>query len=733
MSSLLAILLVVNSTRGHHYLFSYPPDPKRLLAAKRNYSDHQTDFAVGSSSSALANNSINLNTINNNNSNNNTNSNGNSSHSNSGSIDDTSIQDISITSDEADIFAGRDTIFNFDVSFLADALAPKSPLCDRKFQLSIDDLTFVGHPVSLSSPHHADTDDSSDSNLEFSASSSTVASTPLSHTNSPLPSLPHTPSTSSIHMNSKRLSLHDSLEDQFGHSGVRDCEDEKERRERRDREESSDIGEHKADAFQHSSENSSDSSDDEQHDDSDTSVSETFPGSTSIHMTLFHVVFVMSPPDLELNAQVDTLYKNVILRYSSALRYEQLRCGYVQEEIEKVLGLKEEALNKGTPYLETMGEILRESSLARDIKQIYTAISSNTAAHVIINDFIDLSLQIPTIGNAFKASSFDRENMALSYYSHQAGAGANMPIGNTRDHYVGSSLMDIYSVAGYEYDNYPVLCPYHTLLLLEDPEEVLKNMPLDASPTLVQLVQILTPTQSLQELHLLLDCSLAQIYRLAAHLIYWRKAKLIHTISTRNIYVVSPHAKLDDMASLEADFKSHIPNLSLPVLLSKLQHAQQYHLVYHVKELKNQYLEAITYLIRKDLVVQLHMYLVLLVPPEKKAGVDTPQSQYDTQLLMSVNEQGDTTNPTSSPNNNNHTNSNVNSTVPTIDPEWNRIKRATYERAPKEVAELFERLRPYMNGQHHIEEVIYREGVSRRQLGLVLKYYRDKIVTVYHY
>lgn len=106
--------------------------------------------------------------------------------------------------------------------------------------------------------------------------------------------------------------------------------------------------------------------------------------------------------------------------------------------------------------------------------------------------------------------------------------------------------MDIYSVAGYEYDNYPVLCPYHTLLLLEDPEEVLKNMPLDASPTLVQLVQILTPTQSLQELHLLLDCSLAQIYRLAAHLIYWRKAKLIHTISTRNIYVVSPTAKLDE-------------------------------------------------------------------------------------------------------------------------------------------------------------------------------------------
>jgi hypothetical protein len=140
-------------------------------------------------------------------------------------------------------------------------------------------------------------------------------------------------------------------------------------------------------------------------------------------------------------------------------------------------------LKKGTPYDQVMREILRESSLARDIRQIYKAISANTAAHVIINDFIDLSLQIPAIGmtNGCESSSnSDRESLFS-------------PAQGKKDNY--TSLMDIYSVAGYEYDSYPVLCPYHTLLLLEDPEEVLKNMPLDASPTLVQLVQILTPTQ----------------------------------------------------------------------------------------------------------------------------------------------------------------------------------------------------------------------------------------------
>jgi hypothetical protein len=66
----------------------------------------------------------------------------------------------------------------------------------------------------------------------------------------------------------------------------------------------------------------------------------------------------------------------------------------------------------------------------------------------------------------------------------------------------------------------------------------------------------------------------------------------------------------------------------------------------------------------------------------------------------------------------------------TVD-EWNRLKRVNYERAPKEICELFERLKPYMNGQHHVEEIIYREGITRRQMGLVLKYYRDKILTFY--
>ncbi|KAI9492884.1 nitrogen permease regulator of amino acid transport activity 3-domain-containing protein [Zychaea mexicana] len=428
-------------------------------------------------------------------------------------------------------------------------------------------------------------------------------------------------------------------------------------------------------------------------------------------MTLFHVVFVMSPPDLELNARTDMIYTHVVRRYAAALQYEQLRCGYIQDEFEKILAIRDDAINKSTPYDEVMKNILQESSLARDIKQIYAAISTDNIAHIIINDFIDLSLQIPVFGEMVPPSD----------------GGMALPLARTQDYYY-ASLMDIYGMSGYEYDNYPIICPYHTLLLLEDPEEVLKNMPLDASPTLVQLVQILTPTQSLQELHLLLDCSLAQIYRLAAHLIYWRKAKLIHTIHARNIYVISPQAKLEDLESLNTDFKMHIaiPNLDLPRLLSQLSIAKPLHMI-APKEFRNQYLEAITYLVRKDLVIQLHMFLVLM---ELSTAIDDDQDD------NSLSRRSSNSNTNMPPTNASPPTDAVISSSPgqtSMLDSRNRFKRLIHDKVPKEVAELFERLTPFMDGKHHIEEIMYREGVSRRQLSLVLKYYRDSIVVVYHY
>jgi len=105
---------------------------------------------------------------------------------------------------------------------------------------------------------------------------------------------------------------------------------------------------------------------------------------------------------------------------------------------------------------ELMQITLKKSTLARTIADVYDAISTDSTAHVLVNDYIDISLQIPSF------SPFDQDN-------------------NRQD--------------SYQYTQFPVITPHKTLLLLEDPQDILKAMPLDANPTLVQLIQIITPTQ----------------------------------------------------------------------------------------------------------------------------------------------------------------------------------------------------------------------------------------------
>jgi hypothetical protein len=106
---------------------------------------------------------------------------------------------------------------------------------------------------------------------------------------------------------------------------------------------------------------------------------------------------------------------------------------------------------------------------------------------------------------------------------------------------------------------------------------------------------------------------------------------------------------------LEADFKSHVPGLDLPTLLSELSSTRPLYTITPSKELRQQYCVAIMYLLRFDLVIQLHMYLVLLPIPKEVS----PTSTSDDQLGSS----------------------------PTDD--W--LKRFASDKAPREVADLFQR------------------------------------------
>ncbi|KAF9396377.1 Nitrogen permease regulator 3 [Podila verticillata] len=508
-------------------------------------------------------------------------------------------------------------------------------------------------------------------------------------------------------------------------------------------------------------------------------------------MSFFHVVFVIKPVQLQLNTVADQVYKNIACKLTAALRYEELNSHYVKQ---------------------FHNQVLSTSSLARAVRLIYDGISVDKVCHVVLNDSIDISLQIPHLAPLPRANSHIHRQIQNSSNNDSPSANTNGTNGSQNGQGIYSSgsytnganqqalmtpmvtqywgiggmgyMMDDFEIGyAYEYESFPVLFPYHTLLLLEDPEEILKDIPLDANPTLVKLVQILVPYQCLDELQYILDCSMAQIYRLASHLIYWRKAKLIDQIRISNVYVVAPQAGINEYGPA---YKAHIPGAGKD------------------KEVQTLYLEMLTYLLRKDLVVQLHTYILILVPEYIKIGCSVETYEH----MMSEENSGALTPTLESPINSGPLMPPSNSVYPektTLGGQAGSAKSADFthsrqqqqnqptlpsqtyryhnrsstgpsqtsgmssslksnmsapfklsgkrqdassilpnpgqaseverewitrmcENQPQSVHRLFMRLIHYFDGQHHVEEILFREQIVAKDLKTVLTAFREFLI-----
>ncbi|KAG0215539.1 Nitrogen permease regulator-like 3 [Mortierella sp. GBA30] len=658
MNGLVGIIIVTNSSRGHHFVYKYPQETQR--SSQHGRPSHRHDSKT--------------------------------KHE---------LQQV-------DEFQATSKVLGYDPQFLANLLSPKLALCDKRFQLTVDDLTFIGHPVSLGGPEFRQRRDywkwkSSRPPKERAKHGWIVGGT--------APFMDDSGSDSEIY---DEDSNDESNPVRGGSANVKGQRESKEARLRRGSKD--EAPEMNARSFTdptvwrqqrfrtqtYASNPSSPASGDSpvggqtpqqqmtpslSHQSSFGSsllhhpvslpqtptggIQNNFvshlampppiqitqgaaptlhshlavtPSSHFQHMSFFHVVFVLKPQELQLNAVADQVYKNIACKLTAALRYEELNSQYVSQEATKIIAIREEAAQAAFTLEQFHEQVLATSSLARAIRSIYECIFGDKVCHVVLNDSIDISLQIPHLAPLARTGAYISRQVQ-SCVDNDGAPSSNNASGCSQPgpqqslmtpmavHYGGVGgmgyMMDDYEIGiAYEYENFPVLYPYHTLLLLEDPEEILKDIPLDANPTLVKLVQILVPYQCLDELQYILDCSMAQIYRLASHLIYWRKAKLIDQIRVSNVYVVAPQAGISEYA----DFSQHFPTLSLPNILHELSTPKAYKA--HIpgagkdKEVQTLYLEMLTYLLRKDLIVQLHTYILIMVPEYIKLGCTVEEYEH---------------------------------------------------------------------------------------------------------
>ncbi|EFN77603.1 GATOR complex protein NPRL3 [Harpegnathos saltator] len=407
---------------------------------------------------------------------------------------------------------------------------------------------------------------------------------------------------------------------------------------------------------------------------------------------LFNIVFALQA---QASHSIVRCYYDLSKRLGIALRHEEKRCGFLTEEIKMMVSTHDEVAGRSegesdcdeSPY----ELILQRSSLARGLKFVFSNLSTSGIVNIMINKWIQVRFCLPQ----------------KVHQSHKKGLLIDPEI---IDRCLNS------------------LRPYHGILLLIEPLDLLDSLQIDCSPALKRLIQIYNPLKSLQTLAADSDLTLAQVFQLTGHLVYWAKATIIYPLCESNVYVVSPDAILTNQ--LLDSFSEQFPGVcllqvisdfSLPTSISqKLNPLSQ-------PQQQTQLVKIIIWLLRNHLLLQLHTYVQYMPTVHGRLSVDIKdQDTHDTDAIEkseSTWSLNDT--PKGTP-------TEIKEELSLTDKEDGLYdyQSEDYD-IPSDDRKLLDRLcrLGYFNGGHHLEEIMYLENIRRSQLLQILDKFRDVLIT----
>ncbi|KAJ1888846.1 Nitrogen permease regulator 3, partial [Kickxella alabastrina] len=327
-----------------------------------------------------------------------------------------------------------------------------------------------------------------------------------------------------------------------------------------------------------------------------------------VYPSLFHVVVMLDNTAAGVNALADRVYEHVLRRLTKALMIEQIEANYVLTQSRLIRSLNEVAAAEAYGAARYLRELLRCSTLAADLVELFNGLRRSEVVRLHVHRRIALSLHIPR-GPALERAAppappprpvfwtggyvvADGGGYALADGSAAASAahtprphtpadGAPAPLATPRSvaadvqeyaealdfgpaptlaqaqlhtyqahahahqlhtpqrlHRIGALPPPGIVAADRElgpgdHAQYPRIEAYHALLLTGDDAPALRRrlQLADASPTLLAVVDKASPTRTLAVLHRMVDCSFAQLLRVAAHLVYWGAARLVCPVS----------------------------------------------------------------------------------------------------------------------------------------------------------------------------------------------------------
>uniref|UniRef100_A0A673VTY9 GATOR complex protein NPRL3 n=1 Tax=Salmo trutta TaxID=8032 RepID=A0A673VTY9_SALTR len=437
-------------------------------------------------------------------------------------------------------------------------------------------------------------------------------------------------------------------------------------------------------------------------------------------MILFSVVFALRA---NADPSVISCMHNLSRRIAIALQHEERRCQYLTREAKLMLAVQDEVTNMtetdGSPQ-SPFRQILPKCKLARDLKEAYDSLCTTGVVRLHINNWLEVSFCLP-------------------HKIHRVGSNHVPPEALER--------------------SLKAIRPYHALLLLDSEKALLAQLPLDCSPALVRLIKTSSAVKNLQQLAQDADLNLLQIFQIAAHLVYWGKAIIVYPLCENNVYMLSPHANISLYSPLAEGFGQQFPGHDLPSMLAKFS------LPLSLSEFRNpldasvqeaQLIQMVVWMLQRRLLIQLHTYVCLLVPPSE----EEPGLLRDEELPLVARVGGRSLStpsalsfgsPTSSDDMTLTSPSMDNSSaelLPGGDSPLNRRMTETllaslteHERqvilnipaaqSPEDLR-MFARLLHYFRGHHHLEEIMYNENMRRSQLKTLFDKFRSVLVVTNH-
>ncbi|XP_072299164.1 GATOR1 complex protein NPRL3 isoform X2 [Eucyclogobius newberryi] len=435
-------------------------------------------------------------------------------------------------------------------------------------------------------------------------------------------------------------------------------------------------------------------------------------------MILFNVVFALRA---NADPSVISCMHNLSRRIAIALQHEERRCQYLTREAKLMLSVQDEITTmteNGSPQ-SPFRQILPKCKLARDLKEAYDSLCTTGVVRLHINNWLEVSFCLP-------------------HKIHRIG-----------DYYIPPEALE---------SSLKAIRPYHALLLLDSEKVLLSQLPLDCSPAMVRLIKTCSAVKNLQQLAQDADLALLQIFQIAAHLVYWGKAIIIYPLCENNVYMLSPHANICLYSPLAVQFSQQFPGNDLPSMLAKFS------LPVSLSEFRNpleapaqeaQLIQMVVWMLQRRLLIQLHTYVCLLVPPSE----DEPSFKDEDPLLpgrvggrsLSTPSALSFGSPTSSDDMTMTSPSMENSSAELLTGGDSPLNKRMTETLLASLSEqerqvilnipaaqnpedlrMFARLLHYFRGHHHLEEIMYNENMRRSQLKTLFDKFRSVLVVTNH-